>query len=101
MHRLTVHYGVPSDPETFDQRYADEHVPMVTRLEAVRSFSYSRVRPLGGDPAVYMVAELDFDDEASLKATLKSPEMGEAGAHAQSLGAPVAMYVGEVVVPRA
>ena len=78
MHRLTVHYGVPSDPETFDQRYVDEHVPMVTPLEAVTSFTWTKVRPLGGEADLYMVAQLDFEDGASMKAALASPEMGEA-----------------------
>ena len=96
MHRLTVHYGVPEDPAEFDRRYVEEHVPMVEPMEAVQSFTWSKLRPLGGEQAVYMVAELDFADAESMKATLQSPAMAEAGQHAQSLGASVTMYTGEV-----
>jgi uncharacterized protein (TIGR02118 family) len=96
MHRLTVHYAAPDDVEEFDRRYVEEHVPMVAPMEAVRSFTWSWLRPLGGEGGVHMVAELDFDDAASMKATLASPEMAAAGAHAQTLGATVTMYTGEV-----
>jgi uncharacterized protein (TIGR02118 family) len=100
MHRLTVHYGNPEDKAEFDRRYAEEHVPMVTALDAVRSFTWSKTRALGGEGSVYMIAELDFDDAESMKATLNSPEMGAAAQHAESLGAPIAMYTGAVVDAR-
>ena len=96
MHRLTVHYSNPEDPAEFERRYLEEHVPMVEPMTDVQRFTWSFLRPLGGDQGVHMVAELDFADAESMKATLKSPEMAEAGAHAQTLGATVTMYTGEV-----
>ena len=99
MHRLTVHYGVPTDPEAFDRRYVDEHVPMVAPMESVQQFTWSKVTPLGGEADVYLVATLDFTDAEAMDATLKSPEMADAGAHARSLGATVRMYTGEVEHP--
>lgn len=95
MHRVTIQYAAPADPDTFEQRYRDEHVPMVHRLPGLRGFSLSHPRGMQGE-APYLVAELWFDDGDAMKAALKSPEMGEAGAHAAGLGAEMVIFSGEV-----
>lgn len=96
MHRITIEYGAPADPAAFDQRYEDEHVPLVHVLPGLRRFLLSRPRGLGG-AAPYLVAELWFDTADDLKAALKSPEMAAAAEHAQTLEVEATtMFTGEV-----
>ncbi len=49
MYRVTIQYAVPEDPEAFDRRYAEGHVPLVLPVPGLRSFTWSKVRPMGGD----------------------------------------------------
>lgn len=100
MHRATIMYSVPDDPEEFLRRYRDEHLPLVDPVPGLRRFSWSTPRCLGGtDAPVFLVAELDFDDKEQMKAALGSPEMAAAGAHADELGVARVMYLGEVETP--
>jgi uncharacterized protein (TIGR02118 family) len=96
MHRITIAYAAPSDPAGFDARYAAEHVPLVRRLPGVERFTLTRPRGLTGE-APYLVAELWFQSGDDLRAALKSPEMAETGTHAQSLGAAMSIWTGEVI----
>ncbi|CUR55829.1 putative ethyl tert-butyl ether degradation protein [metagenome] len=96
MHRLTIQYAVPDDPQAFDTRYAESHVPLVLPVPGLRAFSWSKVRPMGGEQSVYLVAQLDFDDREAMKAALASPEMTAAGLDADDLGVPRVMFSGEV-----
>jgi len=96
MHRITIEYGMPADPEAFEQHYADVHVPLASPLPELRRFSRSHPRGLGGE-APYFVAELWFDDADALKAAMKSPEMAETAADAQTfVVASMTMFTGEV-----
>ena len=97
MHRITIQYAVPHDAAAFDAHYFDTHVALVEVLPGLRSFTWSKPRPLGGDPIVYLVAELDFDDAAALKLALASSEMKAAGADMRHLATPATMFTGEVV----
>jgi uncharacterized protein (TIGR02118 family) len=96
MHRITIAYAAPSDPAAFDARYTDEHVPLVRRLPGLERFTLTRPRGLAGE-APYLVAELWFDSADDLRAALKSSEMAETGTHAQSLGATMSIWTGEVI----
>lgn len=96
MHRITIEYGAPADPEAFEQHYTDVHIPLAAKLPGLRRFSRSHPRGLGGE-APYFVAELWFDDADALKVALKSPEMAETGADAQTFDvASMTMFTGEV-----
>ena len=99
MHRVTIQYDVPQDPEAFDERYFDHHVPLVAPIPGLRAFTWSKPRPLGGEPSVYLVAQLDFDGEEALELALASSQMRAAGVDAARLGVPMTMFVGEVVEP--
>jgi uncharacterized protein (TIGR02118 family) len=92
---MTIAYAAPSDPADFDTRYMQEHVPLVRRLPGVQRFTLTRPRGLAGE-APYLVAELWFESADDLRAALKSPEMAETGTHAQSLGAAMSIWTGEV-----
>lgn len=97
MHRITIEYGQPADAEQFEKHYTEVHVPLATALPGLRRFTTSHPRGLGTD-APYFVAELWFDDANALKAALKSPEMAETGADAQTFDvASTVMFSGEVL----
>ncbi|KAA1394343.1 EthD family reductase [Aeromicrobium ginsengisoli] len=96
MHRITVQYGVPADPEAFEQHYTEVHVPLASTLPGLRRFVRSHPRAMGGD-APYFVAELWFDDADALKTALKSPEMAKTAADAQTFDvASMTTFTGEV-----
>ena len=89
--RFLALYETPADPETFDRRYREVHIPLGLRLPGLRRYA------IGRDPAAvrgapfYLVAELEWDTTDELRAAFASPE-GRAtaadAAHLQEL-APV------------
>jgi uncharacterized protein (TIGR02118 family) len=99
MHRVTIQYAVPDDPDAFDARYFDQHVALVAPIPGLHAFTWSKPRPLGGVRSVYLVAQLDFEDAETMATALASPEMRAAGADAAELGVPMTMFSGEVVQP--
>lgn len=82
MQRLTVQYFEPADGAAFEAAYRERHVPLVHAVPDVRRFTLSR--PLGGEGTPYLLAELWFDDEVSMRSALSSPEMGRAAADAET-----------------
>jgi uncharacterized protein (TIGR02118 family) len=97
MHRLTIQYAEPADPEAFDRQYFDQHVPLCKPLPGLRAATFSKPRALGRGFCPYLVAELDFEDAESLQTALKSPEMAAVAADAATLDAERVMFTGEVV----
>lgn len=86
MHRLTVCYGHPSDPATFDAHYRDVHRPIAEKIPGLQGL---RLGACDGVPApdgtvaaapYYLVAELEFADGAALARGLSSPEGAAAAA---------------------
>ncbi|HKT04834.1 MAG TPA: EthD family reductase [Rugosimonospora sp.] len=74
MVRFLVGYDPPADPEAFDRHYREVHIPLAKRLPGLRRYTLSRGPATGvrGEP-FYLVAELDWDDMASLEAAFASP----------------------------
>lgn len=95
-HRLTIQYAPPADPEAFDAHYFDRHLPLCEPLPGLRAVSWSKPRALGGGPTPYLVTQLDFDDADALKLALRSPEMAEVAADAETLPADKIMFTAEV-----
>jgi len=83
--KLIVMYPIPTDIEVFEQRYADEHVPMaIEKLEGKTRFVASKITScLSKDHAPYhRIAEVYFPSMAVLESCLKSPGGQETAAHA-------------------
>ena len=73
--RFLALYTTPSDPVAFDRHYFEVHVPLAKRLPGLRRYTVGRnITPVRGGPAYYLVAELDYDDMASLRASFASAE---------------------------
>lgn len=84
MPKLIALYKQPADPEAFDKVYFETHLPLIRKVPGMKGTQITRfTRSLGGD-AYYLMAEMDFADEAALKTAMKSPEMAAAGANLDS-----------------
>jgi uncharacterized protein (TIGR02118 family) len=74
MVRFLVVYDTPADPSAFERHYRDVHIPLTRQLDGLRRYTLSRnVRSIRGDDPYYLIAELDWDDMASLEAAFRSP----------------------------
>jgi len=79
--RLIALYRQPPDPNAFDQVYFGTHLPLIAKVPGLQRTVVSRfTRTIMGD-GFYMMAEMSFPDEATLKTAMRSPQMGEAGAN--------------------
>jgi uncharacterized protein (TIGR02118 family) len=65
--------------ETFRERYAAEHLPLVRQTPGLRSLQVQRVAKALTDSDVVLVTSMAFDDRAALDAGLASDAMREAG----------------------
>lgn len=84
MTTLLVLYRRPDGGgETLDlleQRYRDEHLPLVSQTPGLRATRIWRVAgALGGETDLALVAAMDFDDRAALDDGLRSDPMRQAG----------------------
>jgi uncharacterized protein (TIGR02118 family) len=76
MMKVTVLYGPPTDPAAFEDHYANTHVPLAAKMPDVARFEASRVVAApGSDEAPYhRIAELWFDSQDAMQASMSSPE---------------------------
>ena len=80
VHRLVVSYGQPTDPAAFDVYYRDTHAPLALQQPGLVRLTYGKARSLDpSQPGPYLVAELDFDSEEAMSASMGSPEGRAAG----------------------
>ena len=79
--RLIALYRQPPDPQAFDQAYFGTHLPLLAQVPGLQRTVVSRfTRTVMGD-SFYMMAEMTFPDESTLKTAMRSPQMGVAGAN--------------------
>ena len=72
--RFLAVYETPADPEAFDRHYREVHIPLLRRLPGLRWHTVSwDVTALHGEP-YYLIAELDWDTMADLRAAFASAE---------------------------
>ncbi len=77
--RLIALYKTPPDPEAFERAYFGTHLPLMALVPGIEKTVVSRfVRTVMGD-GLYLMAEMFFPDEATLRAAMKTPQMAEAG----------------------
>ena len=75
VHRLVVSYGQPADPAAFDSYYRETHAPLALQQPGLVRLTYGHAASLDpSTPAPYLVAELDFDSEEAMGASMASPE---------------------------
>jgi uncharacterized protein (TIGR02118 family) len=76
MIKVTILYNHPNDPETFEQYYAQTHLPLASKMQGITRLELTRFGPGpdGTKPAYYRMAELYFPSEDQLQTTLGSAE---------------------------
>lgn len=98
MYKLVAIYRAPDDAEAFDEHYFNTHTPLMEAIPGYDRIEVSRVtRGLIGE-APYLMFEMWFPDEASLKAALRSPENMAAGKDLMGFaGDQVSVFTAQVV----
>jgi len=76
MIKLTLLYGQPADPDSFERYYAETHLPIAARIKGVRRFELSKAlaAPDAPLPALYRMAEFYFDDVQQMQGVLGTQE---------------------------
>ena len=75
MLKLTVLYNHPEDPETFEEYYANEHLPLAAKIPNVLRFESGRVGTVdASEPPYHRIAEFWFESAERLSEALSSPE---------------------------
>jgi len=99
MPKLIVLYPRPVDPEVFERRYRDEHVPMVHKnIAGLTKFVAARVLGTPAGPAPHArVAELYFASMTALQAAMASTGGQTTVGHAMeiSTGGPPLVLIAE------
>ena len=79
--------GGSSARQTFERRYAAEHLPLVAATPGLRATRVQKVvAALGGETDLILVTSMEFDDRASLDAGLASDAMRAAGRNLREIG---------------
>ena len=80
--------------ETFEHRYATEHLPLVAATPGLRETRIQRVtEALGGETDLVLAASMRFDDRASLDAGLASEPMRAAGRNLREIAPGLATFL--------
>jgi uncharacterized protein (TIGR02118 family) len=102
MAKLVALYKKPQNPQEFDERYFNGHVPLAQKIPGLQHFNVSKVMgtPMG-ESEWYLMAELHFESMDALKAGMSSPEGKAAGKDAMAFAGDLVyiMFVDEQKVP--
>ena len=78
--KLTVLYGHPTDPDAFEHYYADTHMPLVRKIQGVRTEAAKVIAtPDGSAPTHYRIFEFWFDDMQQMQQVMSSPAFDAGG----------------------
>ena len=67
--------NTPTDVNAFERHYREVHIPLARKLAGLRRYTLSRnASVVRGEEPHYRIAELDWDDMASLRRAFESPE---------------------------
>jgi uncharacterized protein (TIGR02118 family) len=72
--RFLALWETPSDPAAFDRHYREVHIPLVRRLPGVRRYMLGHAAAAVRGAPCHLVAEVDWDTMAELRAAFASPE---------------------------
>lgn len=75
MVKLVAIFSRPPDPDSFEDHYGQVHLPLIEKLPGLKRLETSKVT---GAPMTttqfYRMAEMYFDDNQAMNASLMSPE---------------------------
>lgn len=94
MVKLVALYRKSADPTAFDKAYFETHIPLVKKIPGLRRVDVARVTGAPrGEPEYYMLAEMYFDDKATMDRAMASPENMEAGKNLMSFAKGLVTFV--------
>ncbi len=80
MVKLIALYKKPADVDAFEKHYREIHAPLAKKMPGLIKLEVSHMTGSpGGEPKLYMIAELYFEDRGAMMAALSSDE-GQAAA---------------------
>lgn len=103
MIQLSVLYGHPQDPTTFDRHYREVHAPLAKKIPGLKGYTSTKPTSLAPQEQspYYLIANLYFEHMGALHDALLSPEGQAAAADLPSFATGGAILVaGEVEVYR-
>ena len=96
MIKMAVFYRQPEDPEAFEKKYLEEHLPIVQGYKNIQKTSaYKVTRKVMGEFPYSYVFSGTWADKDAWKADLSSPEAAAAAEHAKSFAPPFDVVVME------
>ena len=84
--KIIVLFGMPQDPQLFDELYWKEHVPIAKKMPGLKKYTVHKVAPPPGKaPPYYQIVEMEFENMDALKKATKSAESQESTKHASRI----------------
>lgn len=75
MHRLTILYGMPTDPTAFTTYYRETHIAIAKKMPGLTAWNLSWIDPEPNSEQEYiLIAELYAESSDAMDAALSSPE---------------------------
>jgi uncharacterized protein (TIGR02118 family) len=83
--KMSVYYAAPEDPDAFESRYLEGHLPLAKSYPNIKHASFHKVgRKLIGDFAYAYVFTGTWEDKDAWKADMGSPESDKVNADADT-----------------
>lgn len=81
MKKLIALYRKPDNVEAFLKHYNEVHLPLVEKVPGLMRTLVNRVTgsPMGGEPAYFMIVEMQYADAVTFDAAMMSAENRAAG----------------------
>ena len=96
MVKMIVFYRPPDDPEAFEKKYLEEHLPMVQDYDNIQKTSaYKVTRSIKGDFPYTHIFTGTWADKDGWKADMNSDKAKAATEHAMSFAPPFDVIVCE------
>lgn len=94
MVKLIALYKKPTDPAAFDRAYFETHIPLVQKIPNLRRVEISGVTGAPrGEPELYLITEMYFDDKAAMDTAMASAENAAAGKNLVSFARGLVTFV--------
>jgi uncharacterized protein (TIGR02118 family) len=88
MFTMSIYYKVPNDPEGFEKRYIEGHLPLVREYANIKETAFTKVgRVMAGDFPYTHVFTATWADRDAWKADMNSPAAAAAMEDAKALPA--------------
>jgi uncharacterized protein (TIGR02118 family) len=85
MVKLVALYRKPADMEAFERAYFETHIPLVKKIPGLQRVEISRIFGAPrGEPDLFLIVELYFENKATMDNGLASSENVEAGKNLMS-----------------